>query len=59
MSGRSESSVRNRLGELRSGKRVVGDAKAGYRLTQTGYSEAVATIRAVLQSSTGGTPIAC
>jgi hypothetical protein len=50
MSGRSGGSVRNRLGELRVEKRLVGDSKAGYRLTQTGYSEAVETIRGILQS---------
>jgi hypothetical protein len=51
MKARSAGSVRNRLGELRLEKRIVGDVKAGYRLTQSGYSEAVETIRAILQSS--------
>lgn len=56
MSGRSTSSVRNRLGELRTEKRVVGDGETGYRLTQTGYSEAVGTIRTVLQSGADHSP---
>lgn len=55
MRARSGGSVRNRLGELRAEKRIVGDAKSGYRLTQSGYSEAVATIGAVLQPSAAGT----
>ena len=56
MSGRSSGSVRNRLGELRAEKRIVGDARVGHRLTQAGYSEAVATIRAVLQPRAGRSP---
>lgn len=56
MSGRSAGSVRNRLGELRAEKRIMGDSKAGFRLTQTGHSEAVATIRAVLQSGSSRGP---
>jgi hypothetical protein len=47
MSGRSAGSVKNRLGELRSGKLIVGRGKEGFRLTQAGYEAAVAEIRAV------------
>lgn len=58
MTGRSGGTVRNRLGELRAEKRLVGDSKSGFRLTQTGYSEAVAAIGAALQSGASRSPSA-
>jgi hypothetical protein len=42
---RSPGSVKNRLAELRTTKLLVGDGKAGYRLTQAGYSAAGEEIR--------------
>ncbi len=44
MIGRGAASVRNRLGELRKGKLIFGDARSGYRLTSTGHDTAVAEI---------------
>lgn len=47
MKERNEGSIRNKLGELRSKKLVHGEAKQGYKLTQTGYSAALMEIRAL------------
>lgn len=44
MSARSAASVRSRLSEMRTDKLIFGDAKAGYRLTQTGFAAALAEI---------------
>lgn len=44
MHARSPGSVKNRLGELRSANLLHGDNKIGYRLTQAGYTAAVAEI---------------
>ncbi len=49
--GRSASSIRGRLSELRDEKRVFGDSRSGYRLTQTGYDAAVIEIRAALKKA--------
>jgi hypothetical protein len=48
MSGRTSSSVKNRLGELRGAKQVYGDAAGGYRLTQEGHKAAVAEIHSAM-----------
>lgn len=45
MGGRSAKAVKNRLGEMKLDKLIHGDAKLGFRLTQTGYSSAVDVIR--------------
>ena len=47
LSRRSEGTVRNRLRDLHAEKLVHGDAKSGYRLTQTGHSAAVTEIKAL------------
>ena len=47
LSRRSGSTVRNRLRDLHAEKLVHGDAKSGYRLTQTGHAAAVAEIKAL------------
>jgi hypothetical protein len=44
MSARSELSVRNRLGEMRTQKLLYGDSGNGYRLTQAGHAAAVEEI---------------
>ncbi len=44
MKARNQGSIRNKLRDLRTKKLIHGDAKPGYRLTQTGYSAAVAEI---------------
>lgn len=40
MSSRSKGSIKNRLGELRAAKFVVGDATKGFRLSSAGYAAA-------------------
>ena len=45
LSRRAEGTVKNRLRDLFNEKLVQGDGRAGYRLTQTGYSAALAEIR--------------
>lgn len=47
LSRRSAGTVRNRLRDLHSEKLVHGDAKSGYRLTQSGHAAAVAEITAL------------
>ncbi len=44
LSARSDSSVKNRLGEMRTAKLIHGDNKKGFRLTQSGYKAALAEI---------------
>lgn len=46
---RNAGSVKNKLPELWGKKFVQGDTKAGYRLTQAGYAEAVRIIRDISQ----------
>ena len=40
-------SVKNKLPELRTAKRIHGDNKNGYRLTQAGYADAVAIVQSL------------
>jgi hypothetical protein len=47
LSRRNAGTVRNRLRELHMEKLAHGDAKSGYRLTQTGHVAAVAEIKAL------------
>lgn len=43
----SEGSVKSKLPELRTAKRLHGDSKSGYRLTQAGYAEAVRIVQSL------------
>lgn len=43
--GRSSGAVRNQLGAMRKVKMIVGDAKAGYRLTSAGHAAAIEEIK--------------
>lgn len=45
LKARSSKSVRNRLGEMKVGKLIHGDASVGYRLTTAGHASAVAEIK--------------
>ncbi len=47
LSRRSDNTVRKRLRELHAAKLAHGDAKLGYRLTQTGYAAAIEVIRRI------------
>lgn len=47
MKARNEGSIRNKLSDLRIRKLIHGEAKTGYRLTQTGHAAAVAEIGAL------------
>ena len=49
MDRRKPSSVRNAVRELWKEKLVQGDAKAGYKLTGTGYARAVAVIASTIE----------
>jgi len=44
MSGKSASSIRGRLSDLKRDKLIVGDGSSGYRLTSPGYGVAVKEI---------------
>ena len=48
LQNRGVQSVKNRLGELRSGKFIFGDNKTSYRLTNTGYAEAISQITRII-----------
>jgi hypothetical protein len=48
MNARNAGSIKNQLGALRTEKLVVGDAKAGYRLTQAGHAAAANITRRLL-----------